>query len=541
MPDESQKTDSTAPNKTATQSSKGFNPIFLLTGILVLIFVGLVTYFYLINSKENSTTQTTNGLEVDKVRLGWTSLTGTYPNNSSPPTTDDNNFNDAVFEALTKFRGTAIVPSLAVKWTNPNENTWRFDIRTNVKFHSGDNLTIEDVKYSFDQVMASADNPDTAWPSSNSIATISQVTVIDQDTVDIQTKEPDPLLLSRITDVFILSRKQIEKDGLAKAVGTGPFTVVSYEKDSKAIVARNNSYWGTKPKVKEATFTIYDTDETMLQALQKSEIDYARLSLANINTPDGYSLVSKEQPRVVMLFFNFAASKINGRDNPLLNKKVREAVKLSIDNNRLIKEASVSGKLANQFLTSSIVGYNSSIPTTTRNLPKAKAILTELGLSNLTFNLHITADRQAVADVIKKQLSEAGINLNIVVEATFGDLVKKLFSGETASFLAGPVANDGGEYISGIFKTEADQNILSYSNEAVDNGITEANKSFSPRERRKLLEDLSLVIINDIPVTPLYAVTDNFVFKDNLYFETNSLSDFILESVSGKQTKKSAK
>lgn len=536
MPEDTLKPTSNIPNQPSPEAKK-FNPIFLITGILVLIVILVLTFFYLATNR-TSKDQIVTGLEKDQIRLGWTSLTGTYPNNSSPPTTDDNNINDAVFEALTKFRGSTIAPALAVKWTNPNETTWRFDIRKNVKFHSGNNLTIEDIKYSFDQVLSSAESEDTAWPSSSSVATIKQVIVVDQDTIDIETKEPDPLLLTRITDVFILSKKQVEKDGISKAVGTGPFSVVSYEKDTRAVLTRNNNYWGTKPKLKEATFTIYDTDEALLKAINKGEIDYARVGLADVTAPSGYEVIKKEQPRVVMLFINFATKKVSGKDNPLLNKKVREAIKLSLDTTKLIKEASVSGTVANQFLTSSIVGYNSSIQTTSRNIPKAKSILSEEKINNLTFDLHVTPDRQTVAEAVKKQLAEAGITVNIEVEASFGELVDKLFAGEASSFIAGPVANDGGEYIAGIFRTEADQNILSYSNETVDTSSIEANRSFSPRERRKLLEDLSLVIVNDIPVIPLYAVTDNFLVKNNIDFDINSLSDFILESVSGKKTQK---
>jgi peptide/nickel transport system substrate-binding protein len=519
----------------ASQAPKNNSWVRITVIFAVFLIISGVVFVLLRNTQYVQESKSTTGLEKDSLRLGWTALSGVYPRNSNPPTIDDNNFNEAIFETLTKLRGSSIVPSLASKWTNPNELTWRFDIRKNVAFHSGDLLTSEDVKYSFDQVIASAADEENSWPSVNSVTTIKSVKIVDSDTVDIETTEPDPILLQRITDVYILSKKQVEKDSLDKAVGTGPFKLVSFDKDKSAVVSRNNDYWGTKPKLKEATFVVYDDDQALIEAIEKGEIDYAKVGLADFSTSSDFETIEKDQPRVVMLFFNFAAKKLNGSENPLLNKKVREAVKLSLDNKALIKEASVSGRAANQFLTQSIVGYNSSINTVSKNIPKAKSLLAEEKVTDLTFKIHTTSDRKEVANAISSQLKGSGITTEVVVEESFGTLVGKLFTGEITAFVAGPQANDGAEYIGGVFKTEADQNILSYSNETVDNGIVEANKSFSPRERRKILEDLSLIIVNDIPVVPLYAVTDKFIVRKNIYFEVNALNDFVLESVSGKE------
>lgn len=520
-----------------SQAPKKSNFLLMILGVVALFALGAIAFYLYQTSQQKTASEIVTGLEKDNIRLGWTTLTGTYPNNASPPSIDDNNLNDSLFEALTKVRGTAVVPSLATKWTNPNDTTWRFDIRKNVKFHSGDTLTSEDIKYSFDQVIASAASEDAAWPSAASVSTIKTVTVVDEDTVDIETTEPDPILLNRITDVFILSKKQVETDGITQAVGTGPFKMVSFETGTKAVVTRNGDYWGTKPKLKEATFVVYETDDALLEAIKKGEIDYARVSLASVSPPEGYEIIKQQQPRVVMVFFNFAQPQLNGQANPLLKQKVREAVKLALDPSKVVKEASVSGTVANQFLTSSIVGYNTSIQTTSRNVLKAKSLLAEEKVNDLAFDLHVTPDRLTVAEAIKNQLAEADITVTVIVEESFGGLVEKLFAGEAPAFIAGPSASDGGEYIGGLFKTEADQNILSYSNETVDAGIVEANKSFSPRERRKLLEDLSLIIVNDSPVLPLYAVTDNFIVKKDVDFEINSLADFVLESVSGKEVR----
>jgi len=201
----------------------------------------------------------------------------------------------------------------------------------------------------------------------------------------------------------------------------------------------------------------------------------------------------------------------------------------------VIKTASVSGKPANQFLTKFIVGYNGEITDSTKNISKAKSLLKEADASGLAFDIYTTPDREAVANAVVAELADSGIKANVVTADSFSSLVKDLFSGKAASFIAGPGANDGGEYIDGIFRTDADSNILSYSNPNVDSAIEAINKDFDPKDRKKLLEDLVAEIVDDVPVVPLYSITNTFVIRNNYDFNTNALSDFVLESVSGRE------
>mgnify|MGYP001562951253 CR=1 FL=1 len=502
--------------------------------LLILSIGAFLAYIFFLKEKPKEARVVT-GLETEQINLGWTTLSGIYPTSSNPPTVDANNFNDAVFEALTKVRGSSIVPAIATKWTNPDTSTWRFTIRTGIKFQSGDILTVDDVKYSFDQVLENADNEEKSWPSTNSVSTIKEIRIIDDKTVDIITSKPDPILLNRITDVYILSKKQIERDGLDKVSGTGPFKIVRFTKDKKAEVERFDGYWGEKPKLKTAKFIVYETDDDMLKALKNKEIDYARVETKQTNLGDEFQIRQEDEPRVVMLLINFAATKLNGKPNPLLQKNVREAVKLSIDNNNVIKVASVSGKKANQFITKSIVGYNSEIQDSVKDTVKAKALLKDANSANLEFDIYTTADREEVAKAVSAELADSDIKTSVITVETFGSLVKDLFSGKAAAFIAGPTANDGGEYIDGIFRTEADSNLLSYSNSKVDQEIDKINKSFVPTERKKLLESLVEEIVADVPVVPLYSITNTFVLRNNYDFSTNALADFILESVTGRE------
>jgi ABC-type transport system substrate-binding protein len=313
--------------------------------------------------------------------------------------------------------------------------------------------------------------------------------------------------------------------------------VVSYEKDKKAEIEVRQDYWGPKPKVKRVILLVFATDEALLEALKKGEIDYAKLTTAQASVPSNFLVKKLDEPRVVGLFFNFAAKTLDGKENPLLKPKVRQAIQLSLDQNQIIREATVSGRPVNQFLTKSVVGHNPKLPTLERNLKKAADLLKEENLADLTFSIYTTADRQAVAAALVSSLKDVGISADVKVEPNFRTLVGKLPSGEPPVFIAEPQASDGGEYIGAILTTDGEQNILSYSNQEVDKLITDSAKNFNPKERRTLIEDAVTKLMQELPIIPLFSITNTFVIKDSFDFSVNAFSDLHIEEISGREVR----
>ncbi len=496
--------------------------------LFALAVVGFVA-FQFFGSKASPQEKIVIGLEREVIRLGWSDLTGVYPNNDPVVLSGDTQINDVVFDKLVELKGASIVPELATKWTNPNSLTWRFDIRKGVKFSSGDELTVEDIKYSFDQLSKTATTK-APWPTSLDTTLIKEVRVVDSDTVEIETQEADSAFLQRLLSVYIVSKKQIEKDGVAKAAGSGPYKVASYSKGKTAELVVNDLYWGAKPKVKKAVFVVYETDAKLIEALNKKEIDYANLGSDLKTSLTGFQVKELERPAVTMLFFNFAS-----KDTTFLKKGLREAIKLSIDQDSLIKQASISGQKANQFLTKSIIGYNSKLPEQKENLEKAKSLLATSAKGSTSLKLYVTPDREVLAKALAKQLGQAGIKVEIKIEQDFGLVVQKLFSGEAQAFLAGPSATDGGEYVDVIFETEGEKNILSYSNKEVDELSHKINETFNPSQRRTLLEQAVEKIMADIPVVPLYADIGTYVMSDKFDLTINAFGDFQLDDITGRE------
>src|SRR5713226_768104 len=126
-------------------------------------------------------------------------------------------------------------PSLALSWKALNDTTWEFKLRKGVKFHNGDTLTAEDVKYSFDRVIEPGKEKKKS-PQYGNIRAIKDVRIVNPDTIHIITDKPFPLLLERLVFFPIVPKKHIETVGdlafgTTAPVGTGPWRFVEWKHD----------------------------------------------------------------------------------------------------------------------------------------------------------------------------------------------------------------------------------------------------------------------------------------------------------------------
>ena len=172
--------------------------------------------------------------------------------NEGPTTT----LNNHIYEALTERDAAGkLLPALAVSWrVLPNDpSVWEFKLRPGVKFHDGTPLTADDVVFSYQRAMQ---------PTSDFkgyLTSVASVTKVDDNTVQIKTKSPDPLLINATNSILIMSKAWAEKNNTTKAQdfknkeenfavrnanGTGPFVLVSREPDVKTVMKRNDAYWG---------------------------------------------------------------------------------------------------------------------------------------------------------------------------------------------------------------------------------------------------------------------------------------------------------
>jgi peptide/nickel transport system substrate-binding protein len=150
-----------------------------------------------------------------------------------------------------------VAPALATKWERtPDGKGWRFTLRDGVKFSSGNVMTVEDVKWSFDRLINLGDQP------SQYIAHVDRVEIVDKSTLDIIMKEPkEPLLTILAAPEFVVfERKVLEQHGGTAAkdaktadkatqwlngnsCGTGAYRITAWQRNAQIQLVRNDHDW----------------------------------------------------------------------------------------------------------------------------------------------------------------------------------------------------------------------------------------------------------------------------------------------------------
>ena len=98
------------------------------------------------------------------------------------------------------------------------------------------------------------------------------MTAVDEKTLTITTPEPHPTLMNELTDPDVAMVK-LDSDLDNATIGTGPFTVESFEPETKVVLTKNSNYWGGDVQLDGAEFTYIPDADTMMMALQNGEID----------------------------------------------------------------------------------------------------------------------------------------------------------------------------------------------------------------------------------------------------------------------------
>jgi peptide/nickel transport system substrate-binding protein len=167
-----------------------------------------------------------------------------------------------------------MAPMLAESWTlSPDSRVYDFTLRKGVKFHNGDTVTAEDVKFSFERYKGTA--------SSTLKDRVAAVEIPGPSRIRFRLKTPWPDFLTFYMSAsgagWIVPKKYVEKvgdDGYKKApIGAGPYKFVSFTPGVELVFEAFDQYWRKTPNVKRLVFKVIPDEATRLAALKRGEID----------------------------------------------------------------------------------------------------------------------------------------------------------------------------------------------------------------------------------------------------------------------------
>src|SRR5467141_3348139 len=186
----------------------------------------------------------------------------------------------ALHDALVKPMPAGIMtPSLAESWTVSKDGTsYEFLLRKSVKFHNGDAVTADDVKFSFERYKGSG--------AGLLKDKVKDVQVVAPNRVRFVLKEPWPDFMafygtSATGAGWIVPKKYVEKvgeEGFKKApVGAGPYCFVSFTPGVELVLESHDRYWRKTPHVKRLVFRVITDEATRAAAVKTGEVDLAYL------------------------------------------------------------------------------------------------------------------------------------------------------------------------------------------------------------------------------------------------------------------------
>ena len=447
-----------------------------------------------------------------------------------------------------------IVPSLAESWEISGDAlTYTFHLRQGVKFHNGEELTADDVEYSFTRQLSVEGAVNTDFLAQIKGASqllegtadqLEGFETVDDYTFTITLSEPYAGFLACLSTpgCSIYNREATEAAGdqfgldPSVTVGTGPFRLTDWTINDQLVLTRYEDYWKGPSELPGVVIRIVPDTETQRMMFESGELDVVDLDYLP-DAVDDFTTRYPDQivsgPRVGTTYFT-----MNQNIEPFQDVRVRKAVQMAIDRQAILDALyGGRGQVENGIYPHGLYGFNSSLPEITYDPEEAKALLAEAGYAN-GFEMQIAADSSAsdatnqALEIIQAQLGEIGIQAEIqnMDESTW---LATRNSGEMGSFMSTWTAdyNDPDNFIYTFFGTLENTKLrsLNYSDTEVMERVQKARTIVDADERIAEYQALEeKIVTEDAAWVPMYSRTHSFAVSKRVQgFEVpwNGLSD----------------
>jgi peptide/nickel transport system substrate-binding protein len=415
-----------------------------------------------------------------------------------------------------------IIPRLAKSWKTIDPSTWEFELESGVKFHNGDPLTADDVKFSIDRML----DPAFKSPQFQNFSSIKEVVAVAPTSVRIVTSEPYPALLAQLVNLSVVPARYTRDKGAdalnTAPVGSGPYKFDEWRKGESVTLAANPTYWRGAPAIPSVKFRAVPEPATRVADLQNGTADLVvGLNVDSIKQVEANTrlrVLSTDTERVAYLAFDPLGK------GPTAKKEVRQAIVESLDP-KAISDALLGGQVSpvSTYLTSVHFGNDASIPPYKHDPDGAKALLAQAGYPNgvsLTF-LTSPAYDQRLVQAIQGQLEPVGIKAEIqmVDQPTY---LKKIQGPEHdwgdiryGQWSCSCLDADGVIYP--LFRTGSIWS--SYTNPKFDADVDQARTTLDDAKRKELYSDASRILQDDVVGDALWQVKALYGARANLSWQ----------------------
>ncbi len=360
---------------------------------------------------------------------------------------ESNTFNRTIYQHLIAYdeHKKKWVPILAKSFKRINETTIEFELRDNVKFHNGNVFNADDVKYTVDW----ATHPDSKVVFKDRYTWIKQVEVLNPYKIRIHSASPFSTDLGALAYRLRIYDKETHEPLAEKSdygrigVGTGPYKLVSLDRNKGVVAERFDGYFGDEGYFRAPVTRVHGMfipdRQTRIAQLLTGGVDLLR----NIGADEAKELAANPNLGVtttasgILLYITLDAAGRSG-NKAMMDERVRKAFIMAIDRNLLVKNIIPGGDkaiLTTGICLPSVFGCTASNEPYKFDPAQAKKLLAEAGYPN-GIDLVISAHdpMKYVAEAVAGEVRKVGIRAS-VEPMTLSVYVKKRGDGELTSFV----------------------------------------------------------------------------------------------------------
>ncbi|EGQ8073376.1 ABC transporter substrate-binding protein [Vibrio vulnificus] len=432
-----------------------------------------------------------------------------------------------VFDPLVRYtQKLDFEPRLAEKWERVNDTTYRFQLRKGVKFHSGNELTADDVVWTFDRLKDSPDFKAIFEPYEKMVK-------VDDYTVELVSKGAYPLVLQTATYIFPMDSKfysgttadgkdkaEVVKHGNSFAStnvsGTGPFIVTSREQGVKVEFERFKDYWDKESKgnVNKLTLVPIKEDATRVAALLSGGVDMIAPVAPNdhqrVKDAKGIDLVTLPGTRIITFQMN------QNSHEALKDVRVRQAIVHAINNEGIVDKIMKGfATAAGQQGPEGYAGYNAEL-VPRFDLKKAKELMKEAGYEK-GFTLTMIAPNNRYVNDAKVAQAASAMLSKIGIKVDLKTMPKAQYWPEFDKCAADMLmigwhsdTEDSANFSEFLTMTRNEEtgrgqyNCGHYSNSEVDKLVEASNVETDPAKRAAMLQKVETTLYNEAAFVPLH-------------------------------------
>lgn len=429
-----------------------------------------------------------------------------------------------------------VIPHLAESWEFLDEDSLQMHLRKGVLFHDGQEMTAEDVKYTFDRAMNST-------IVKNNFSWLESVDVVDEYTVVINTKGAYTPVLNALCSPLagIMPKHLLEQNDEAMTtnpVGTGPYKFVERKEGEYVKLEANENYWGGTVATKYLEMRVVPEASQRSTLLETGEIDIAYdvppSDVDRLNANEATTVLSAPSFKVFYVTIN-----CNSGTKALNDSRVRQAIEYAIDKEALC--ASVMYGYATpvaSLIGPGVFGYDASATANIYNVEKAKELLSAAGYPD-GFEMSIWVQssdqtRQEACVILQDMLSEVGITVSVepMDGTVMDDTIVKGGDFDACSSMYYNLMGDADYVLYSNISPESTSNLSHYNNPDVMAKLLAARSLTDDTERAAVYKEISSIMAVDRPYIPLWAYQNLVGVRSSVSgFQLNPITAYRYENV----------